>query len=211
MSQWRSQLPSAFLATAMQPINTVFIRWLKPDKRDSWDFKVVEKFYNVTKIFCSWDKFITPCLLACIREFIHTWHRNTTLGLRLCMVLQCCVWINSHIRVSKQGGTNSLIIQIYILHYDTHYIHGGFSIRQSDNSNIPVIMIHTWYSAVSLLHSLIVSLFFKILIIDTQELTEETGCLFSSQSAICRTIFAFAQWAILCYTALCYSKEIICT
>ena len=33
---------------------------------------------------------------------------NTTLGLRPRVVLRCCVWINSRIRVSKQGVTNNI-------------------------------------------------------------------------------------------------------
>ena len=33
---------------------------------------------------------------------------NTTLGFRPRVVLRCCVWINSRIRVSKQGVTNNI-------------------------------------------------------------------------------------------------------
>ena len=53
-----------------------------------------------------WILLVTPCLLPRIREFIHTQHHNTTLGLRPRVVLRCCVWINSRIRGSKQGVTN---------------------------------------------------------------------------------------------------------
>ena len=40
---------------------------------------------------------------------------NTTLGLRPRMVLWCCVWINSHIHVSKQGVTKAAFTQGAVL------------------------------------------------------------------------------------------------
>ena len=36
-----SRPPSAFLAAVMRSSNIVFIRWFRPDKRGSWDFKTV--------------------------------------------------------------------------------------------------------------------------------------------------------------------------
>ena len=71
-SQWRFWPPSAFLTSTVRPSNTVFIRWFRPDQCDSWDFKAAETFQNVTNIIWAWDKFVTPCLLPRIREFIHT-------------------------------------------------------------------------------------------------------------------------------------------
>ena len=106
-SQWRFRPPSAFLTATVRPSYTVFIRWFRPDYCDSWDFKAAVTFQIVTNIVWAWDKFVTPCLLPRIQQFIHTYHRNTTLGLRPRVVLRCCVWINSRIRVSKQGVTNN--------------------------------------------------------------------------------------------------------
>ena len=106
-SQWRFRPSAAFLTATVRPSNTAFIRWFRPDQCDSWDFKAVETFQNVTNIVWAWDKFVTPCLLPRIRELIHTQHRNTTRGRRPSVVLRCCVWINSRIRISKQGVTNS--------------------------------------------------------------------------------------------------------
>ena len=51
----------------------VFIRWFRPDKRGIWDFEAVEIFQNLTSIVWAWDKFVTPCLLPQIQDFIHTW------------------------------------------------------------------------------------------------------------------------------------------
>ena len=59
--------------------------------------------------------YYSPCLFPRIREFIHTKHRNTTLGLRPGVVLRCCTWINSRIRVSKLGVTDR--IHVYISMY----------------------------------------------------------------------------------------------
>ena len=93
-----------------RPRNIVFIRWFRTDYCGSWDFKAAETLQNVTNIVLAWGKFVTPCLLPRIRVFIHTKHCNTTLGLRPRVVLKCCVWINSRIRVSKQGVTNNIYI-----------------------------------------------------------------------------------------------------
>ena len=71
-SQWRFRPPSTFITATVRPSNTVFIRWFRPDQFDNWDFKAAETFQNVTNIFWAWDKFVNPCLLPRIREFIHT-------------------------------------------------------------------------------------------------------------------------------------------
>ena len=51
---------------------TLCLYRFRPDWCDSWDFKAAEMFQNVTNIVWAWDKFVTPCLLPRIREFIHT-------------------------------------------------------------------------------------------------------------------------------------------
>ena len=94
-SQWRSRPPSAFLTAAMRSSNTVFIRWFRSDTWGILDFKAAETF---------------PNLLPRIREFIHTKHRNTRLGLRPRVVLRRCVRIKSRIRGSKRGVNNHLTL-----------------------------------------------------------------------------------------------------
>ena len=39
-----SRSPSIFLAAAMRPSNTEFLRWCKQDKRDSWGLKLRKRF-----------------------------------------------------------------------------------------------------------------------------------------------------------------------
>ena len=65
-SQWRSQPPPAFVAAAMRPSNTVCIRWFKTDKRDSWDFKVVENFRILQR---SVGQGINSLPLVCFRVY----------------------------------------------------------------------------------------------------------------------------------------------
>ena len=76
--------------------DSVFIRRFRPDWCDSWDFKAAETFQNVINIVWSWDKFVTPCLLPRIREFIHTQHRDTTRGRRYQSVASTTGYIWMH-------------------------------------------------------------------------------------------------------------------
>ena len=65
--------------------------------------------YNSYPLFADGDTGIYPHAASQYHarpKFIHTQHRNTTRGRRPSVVLRCCVWINSRIRVSKQGVTN---------------------------------------------------------------------------------------------------------
>ena len=78
----------------------------------------MEAFWNVGNNVLAWDKFVTPCLLPRIREFIHNWHRNITLGLRPRVILLCCVWIN---QTMLTNNITSFIISL-ISHHLSHHI-----------------------------------------------------------------------------------------
>ena len=67
----------------------------------TWYKRNFTKPSQVNSNFWPWDKFVTSSLLKRIPGFIHVQQRNTTFGCRPRVVLRCCRWINSHIRVSK--------------------------------------------------------------------------------------------------------------
>ena len=83
-------------------------QWSKPDGYGKISQCITTTKHSKAKTVCIFlgILLVTPCLLTRIREFIHTHHRNTTRGRRPGVVLRCLVWINSRIRVSKQGVTN---------------------------------------------------------------------------------------------------------
>ena len=90
--------------------NTVFIQWFRLDKRDKWDFKDAETFLE-----CEWQTLfehgINSLPLVCWRGYGNL-SPHLASQYHACpsrVVLRCCVWINSRIRVSKQGVTNTIL------------------------------------------------------------------------------------------------------
>ena len=105
-SQWRPRPPSTFIAAAMRPSNTVFIRWFRPDNWDIWDFKAAGTFQNLTNTTWAWYKVVTPFFYADTGIYPHLasqYHAWPSVA----RGIPCCVWIKSRIRGSKQGVTNN--------------------------------------------------------------------------------------------------------
>ena len=70
----------------------------------------------------TWDEFVTRYLLPLIREFIHAYDQNTTLGVRPQVVIRYCVLINSRIPISKHRVTNSITWE-WLCVFKIVYIH----------------------------------------------------------------------------------------
>ena len=137
---------TSLMTSQWRPSNTVVLQWFRPVQLDSWDFKTVETFHNITNIVWTWDTFVTPCLLPRIKEFIHTKHGNTTLGLRPCMVLWCYMWIYFRICVTKQGVTdnrcNTSLVDTWVRHRQRG--HSLFKILYNIRTLVAYTLIKTY-------------------------------------------------------------------